>query len=559
MSVNDRQETDSSSLAELFHLVRSLVPQGQRVFTASPDLTVAEAIQIMHQHNFSQLPIVAGDTVLGIFSFRSLASGLLKMEGSTDQIGDLPVDEFAEHFRFVQPSDNWESTLEHLNSDDGVLVGRRDRLEAIVTSMDVLTYLHEIASPFVLLAEIELSLRRIIQACVAEEQLQQCVKASLASKYKGEQAPTKLSDMTFNDYVQIIAHGRNWPHFTVAFGKSRGQRSRTAARLREVRVLRNEVFHFREQLDLEKLQTLTAHRDWLQRKAMVFDARRRRKATPDKAPAKAEPPKKRKGKKWDEPSFLQELGEQQGAEQVAAARQILEWSKARGLVLRWGRGKTFGTCNVSLVNERAQSPFGLWSHGNVEVHLGYLERFPPFDSAQKRSEWLERLNAIPGIRVSDTETGKFPNIPLAALTNAVALERFLETVDWVINEIERAAAGPDEPTHDDYLVVLTHIPVPPGQQQLYKALYDAGDDGLTHDQLVETMGRRDRQDLSGVLGALGHRISGVPGYGQTRRPGVKMVIAYEQLPDGQQRVRLVPEMRKALEELNPGWLHQMTP
>jgi hypothetical protein len=73
------------------------------------------------------------------------------------------------------------------------------------------------------------------------------------------------------------------------------------------------------------------------------------------------------------------------------------------------------------------------------------------------------------------------------------------------------------------------------------------------------MGRRDRQDPSGVLGALGRHISGVPGYGQGKRPGVEMVIAYEQLPDGQQRLRLVPEMRKALEELDPAWLHEMTP
>jgi serine/threonine protein kinase len=86
-----------------------------------------------------------------------------------------------------------------------------------------------------------------------------------------------------------------------------------------------------------------------------------------------------------------------------------------------------------------------------------------------------------------------------------------------------------------------------------------GDEGLTHDELVEAMGRRDLQDLSGVLGALGRRISGVPGYGEARRPGVEMVISRETPADGQRRLRLVPEMRKALEELDPGWLHEMTP
>jgi hypothetical protein len=294
-------------------------------------------------------------------------------------------------------------------------------------------------------------------------------------------------------------------------------------------------------------------------KAVAFDARRRKRATPAKA-EKTKPFERRAGKKWDESAFLQDLEDQQGTEQMQAARQILDWSKARGLFLRWGRGEAVGTCYVSLKNQGAHSPFGLWSNGYVELHLGYLARFPPFDSPQKRSEWLGRLNAIPGVRVSDTETGKFPHFPLVALTNVIALERFLETVAWVMDEIELASAGgPDEPAYDDYLRVLTHIPVPRGQQQLYKALYDAGDEGLTHEELVDVMGRRDLQDLSGVLGALGRRISGIPGYGESRRPGVEMVISYEQLADGQQRLRLVPGMRRALEELDPGWLREMTP
>jgi hypothetical protein len=79
------------------------------------------------------------------------------------------------------------------------------------------------------------------------------------------------------------------------------------------------------------------------------------------------------------------------------------------------------------------------------------------------------------------------------------------------------------------------------------------------DELVEVMGRRHLQDLSGVLGALGRRISGIPGNGKARRPGVEMVVSYMQPADGQQRLCLVPAMRKALEELDPGWLHEMTP
>jgi hypothetical protein len=177
-----------------------------------------------------------------------------------------------------------------------------------------------------------------------------------------------------------------------------------------------------------------------------------------------------------------------------------------------------------------------------------------------RLQLLRRLNAIRGVNIDPSEIVKDTSIRLSVFADVAKLQQLLDTMDWVVREIERAAgSGPAEPAHEDYVRVLTHIPVPRGQQQLYKALYDARDEGLTHDELVEVMGRRDRQDLSGVLGALGRRISGIPGYGEANRPGVEMVISYEQLADGLQRLRLVPEMRQALEELEPSWLHEMTP
>jgi len=431
------------SLAELFHLVRSLVPMDQRVFTGSPDMTVVEAIQIMHQHNFSQLPIIAGDTVLGVFSFRSLASGLLKMEGSTEHLGDLPVDEFVEQFRFVQPSDNWESTLEYLDSDDGVLVGRRDRLEAIVTPMDVLTYLREIANPFVMLAEIELSLRKIIQACVAEDQLQQCIEVSLASKYGEGQAPTKLSDMTFNDYVQIIDHGRNWSHFTVAFGKGMGQRKRTAARLREVRVLRNEIFHFRQQLGPDALQDLTAHRDWLQMKAVAFDARRRRKAAAPKVVEKAEAPTTEapNRKKWDEPSFFEALEKRRGSKEAAAARKLFEWANRRGLFFRWGRGVKTGSCIAAFGEEHGPTTLVLWTSGIAKIPLAWIAKLSPYDQEDYRQRLLDRLNAVKKIHIPAAGATTDKGVPLSVFADEDNLEQFISTMDWVVDEIERASAG----------------------------------------------------------------------------------------------------------------------
>lgn len=207
--------------------------------------------------------------------------------------------------------------------------------------------------------------------------------------------------MTFNDYIQIIGDGRNWPHFEVVFGTGAAdwQRKRTAERLKEVRDLRNDVFHFKRRLLPEDIDTLQTQRRWLQMKVTAFEAKR------------------------------QEEG--------------------------------------------------------------------------------------------------------AAKTSA------------------------EEPTFEDYHRLLTRRRVPRGQRQLYKALYDAGDAGLTHAELVEAMNRRDTRAIRGVLGALGRRANETPGYGQREKPGSGMAISWEELDDGQWRLRLLPEMRTALEVLDPDWLHKM--
>lgn len=273
-SSSEGLENDPQSLTELFHLVKSLIPADQELITASPDMTVAEAIALMQKHDFSQLPVMAGPAVLGVFSFRSLTKKLLELGPIKEHFGHLPVDEFMDQFRFIQPSDDWEAILGYLDRDNGVLVGHRDQLEGIVTAMDVLHYLRNLASPFVVLAEIELSLRRIIRACVSHGELQACIQNSLVSKYNSNEIPSELAQLTLNDYVQIIGDGRNWSHFEVVFGKGEWQRKTTAERLKEIRELRNDVFHFKRQLTSSDYERLATHREWLQMKTRSFEGQK---------------------------------------------------------------------------------------------------------------------------------------------------------------------------------------------------------------------------------------------------------------------------------------------
>ena len=375
------KEQAVESIVELFHMVKSLIPEGQKLETVQPETRVRDALELMKVKRFSQLPVVSGNAVLGVFSYRSLAQALEELGPIDTDFRNLPVDEFMEQFAFVHPADKWESTLDHLNNKDGALVGNRNNLQGILTAWDVLTYLQQIANPFVMLAEIELSLRRIIEASVDAEQFKQCTLNSLAKKYDLAEMPASVSDMSFNDYVQIVGDGRNWPLFESAFGKGGWLRKKTVERLTEVRDLRNDAFHFRRQLDEGDHKTLAKHRDWLEMKSRAFEGRREvAMIKPDSA--KSEPDTGEKsGGKTSRKAFL-------AACEPAAAEfyaWLLDEAKARNLTISWGQK---GFAVRSRVDGRMASfAYGYPADSYNAFHI-YLKKLPDAEQEAWRQAFL---------------------------------------------------------------------------------------------------------------------------------------------------------------------------
>lgn len=266
-----------ASVLESFQRVNNLIPDKQDVVSINPETTVAQAIELMKRHNYSQLPVVEGKQVLGIFSYRSFALETVKLGKEQVAIGDLPVSEFIERVEHAYVSADLESIFPALDRDGIVLVGQPEKLQGVVTPVDMFHHLYQVAGPFVLLAEIELALRQLIRACVDEKELQECAELTLRQAYGDEPLPSALEEMSFNDYIQIIGDGRTWPRFRKAFGEAAGdwQRKRTRVKLERIRDLRNDVFHFRRRLDPTDRADLVDWRTWLLQKARIYEARER--------------------------------------------------------------------------------------------------------------------------------------------------------------------------------------------------------------------------------------------------------------------------------------------
>lgn len=263
---------EPEQLTALFHMVNRLLPDDQVVLAVPPETPAKQALSLMKQHGYSQLPVVQGRAVLGLFSFRAFALEALAVTGNERGLGDLPVEEFLEHEapRFARLTDEFRGLIDVLNVHDCVVVSGPHDLIALLTPMDVLRYLYKVADAFVLIEEIELSLRALVwHALPTIDDIQQAAHTALSEKY-GAGPPARLEEFTFDDYVGLIRDGRVWARFAGVLG---GTRDRARGKLELVRDIRNDVFHFKRKVTIEDHERLHACREWLLRCIRKVEAR----------------------------------------------------------------------------------------------------------------------------------------------------------------------------------------------------------------------------------------------------------------------------------------------
>jgi predicted transcriptional regulator len=275
------KELDLAS--ELFHRINRIIPPDQLLLAVPPGCRAREAVVLMQRHGYSQVPVVDKGEVLGVFSFRSFArhaAGTTLDDWTRQKCapGDLRVDDCLEQFQFARVTEEMVSVFDAMDRDNGVLIGTPERLVGVLTPMDFLRYLYQVASPFVMVSEIELALRALIRIAMSREELVIAANRCLSSVYGGEdKVPTALEDMTFDNYQSLISFGDNWTHFDPVLG---GTRTRASGKLKEINAIRNDIFHFKREITLQDHQTLADHRNWLLNKIKQAEGHRKGEALP---------------------------------------------------------------------------------------------------------------------------------------------------------------------------------------------------------------------------------------------------------------------------------------
>ena len=249
----DREDGGTPSSEEATdptHRIEALEAANKPPVAVGPNEPLSAATTVMHLHDFSQLPVMQGErTVKGIISWKSIGvRAYLDRECSlVRECMDYPAQEVSIHAPLFEAI----STIEKhgyvlVRGDDNSITG-------IVTASDVSHQFMQLASPFLLIGEIEGHLRRLIHGRFTVKELRE------ASPDHEGQHITGSADLTFGGFCQLLGNPDRWEKLRLSI-----DRGVFVKYLDAVREIRNDVMHFNpDGLDQE-------HKEKLRNGAMFF-------------------------------------------------------------------------------------------------------------------------------------------------------------------------------------------------------------------------------------------------------------------------------------------------
>lgn len=145
---------------------------------------------------------------------------------------------------------------------------------------------------------------------------------------------------------------------------------------------------------------------------------------------------------WDEKAVLSAIEERGDTAAFAASRAIANWIRANADEVVLGTNATWGSIGALFQRERANLlALRLWSDATAVVYFQHMLGKPVFGDPALRQELLDRLNAVPGIKLPADAVSKRKTIQLSGWTPETTTG-FLAVMDWFMRTLRAPPAGP---------------------------------------------------------------------------------------------------------------------
>lgn len=221
-----------SSIDDPTFRIGNLPAANKKLVTVNQSDSLTKALTLMLQHDFSQLPVMQGEReVKGVVTWKSIGSKQA-LGCKCENVGDCREDA-----RIVDSNRTLFDAIPTIVDSGYVLVrDQKDKkIIGMVTASDLSLQFQALAEPFLLLREIELHVRQLLEQKMVSQDFEMLDSAPASAMHK----PKSVADLTFGQYVRLFQHPQIWAKLDLKIDAGV-----LTALLEEVRVIRNDVMHF---------------------------------------------------------------------------------------------------------------------------------------------------------------------------------------------------------------------------------------------------------------------------------------------------------------------------
>jgi CBS domain-containing protein len=221
----------AGAAAEPAFRVSRLLAASTKPLSVPPDCTLCEAVTLMLRHDYSQLPVMTNERdVKGVVSWESIAPRLALAADKSEFVRD-----YIKGHHEVNSTDSLFRVIGRIVEHSYVLVRAQDRtISGIVTTTDLSLQFQQLSEPFLLLAEIENHVRKLIDGRFTVDEL-----SSVKDQADPERVIETVADLTFGEYIRLLENPDHWAKTGL-----RVDRKVFVKELDKVRLIRNDVMHF---------------------------------------------------------------------------------------------------------------------------------------------------------------------------------------------------------------------------------------------------------------------------------------------------------------------------
>lgn len=284
-------------------IVKDLIEGRRDPVTVRPDCSVKMAIDLMIEHDFSQLPVVDNASrPTGMVTNGSIVRALYNFGVKVDE---LRVSDALVRARAFREDEDLFDLLDDLRESYAVLiVDGEGKLVGIITSFDATEYFRRNSEDMMLVEDIEATLKYYVRTALGVDEVEadtptvrtaieeitpsknnlrksyekalryflgrygdgdrsikpEWIEEAFAKHFDNEVRPKRFGDLTFGEYVELFLHKKRWPLYQPIFNLN-AEAVRNL--LGEIRTIRNSLAHFRGDLNERQRTALRFCANWL--------------------------------------------------------------------------------------------------------------------------------------------------------------------------------------------------------------------------------------------------------------------------------------------------------